>query len=80
LLGLAWALLALSLTATFASTLTSQWAIRRAIADLDRDKEWRRSGFGWVTVSLNGGAAALFVLGAGCLIWFAWVNLKGVAG
>jgi len=82
-LALAWTALAVSIVAILISMLTSQWALRKTIEQVDRGQEQQlqvRPG-GWrsrLTAVLNVSAAVGFVLGVALLAWFAIANLGAV--
>lgn len=78
LLGAAWLLLVLSLVAIFASLLTSQFAFRTAITQVDSGiiQDSRAGGlYASITVWLNVASGALFVFGLASLMWFALTNI-----
>ena len=82
-LALAWTALAVSIVAILISMLTSQWALRKTIEQVDRgEKQQLRVQPGgwcsWLTAWLNLGAAVGFVLGVALLAWFAIANLGAV--
>ena len=82
-LALAWTALALSIVAILISMLTSQWALRKTIAQVDRGEEQqlRAEPGGWrsrLTSALNVSAAVGFVLGVVFLAWFAIANIGAV--
>ena len=79
LLFAAWEFLALSITAILASMLTSQWALRKAIDQVDRDEIRRRTPggwFTWITSGLSIIAGLAFVLGVVFLARFAISNMQ----
>jgi hypothetical protein len=77
LLGLAWGFFSLSILATLVSMLTSQWAIGKAISQVDEGHSDERAGgwFGRFTVTLNVIAGAAFIAGVSFLVWFALANM-----
>jgi len=82
-LALAWTALAVSIVAILISMLTSQWALRKTIEQVDRgqERQLRAEPGGWrsrLTAWLNVGAAVGFVLGVALLAWFAIANIGAV--
>jgi len=80
LLAKGWLLLALSLLAVLASMLTSQFALRRAIDQVDRDVAYEETLGGWysrATLWLNVFAGLSFLIGLGFLAYFTIVNMEG---
>lgn len=78
LLAAGWACLAASVAAILVSKLTSQWALRTAIRQVDEGQIRReRAGavFGWATHALNIVAAVTFLCGISFLGWFAISNM-----
>jgi hypothetical protein len=79
LLLLSWVLLGAGLIATFVSLLTSQWALRQAIADVDAGKTDKLQHPGgrlaFATEVLNVVAGIGFVVGLVFLAGFAFVNM-----
>ena len=82
-LALAWTALAVSIVAILISMLTSQWALRKTIEQVDRgqERQLRAEPGGWrsrLTAALNVSAAVGFVLGVALLAWFAIANIGAV--
>lgn len=78
LLGIAWCLLALSIAAILISKLTSQWALRRAIRQVDEGTIGRQrpgARFSAWTASLNVAAGTAFLLGVIFLASFTVTNM-----
>ena len=73
-----WACLAASVVAIPVSKLTSQWALRTAIRQVDEGqirREHPGAAFGWATHVLNIVAAVTFFSGVSFLGWFAISNM-----
>ena len=78
LLGIAWCFLALSIAAILISKLTSQWALQKAIRQVDDGTiGQQRPGarFAVWTRSLNVTAGMAFLLGVIFLAWFTVTNV-----
>lgn len=83
LLALAWSGFAVSILAIFVSMLTSQWAVRRAVGQIDEGRAGTgRTGgaFAIVTACLNVVACISLVFGIGLLVCFSLVNLESIKG
>jgi hypothetical protein len=81
LLRTSWSCLTASLTAILISMLSSQWALTKAIHQVDQESlaEKRPGGiFSVLTAWLNGLSALAFVLGVAFLAWFVVANLQPV--
>ncbi len=81
-LGAGWLSLAFSLVAILSSMLTSQWALRRAIEQVDAKRIHGEEPGAWystVTSALNLAAGLGLILGVGFLLWFAAGNLSQLA-
>jgi len=78
LLAAGWACLAASVAAILVSKLTSQWALRKAMRQVDDDqirREHPGAVFGRATDALNIVAAVAFLCGISLLGWFAISNM-----
>lgn len=78
LLAIGWGFLATSVVAILISKLTSQWALRKAIRQVDErtiHQERPGAAFSAWTVFLNVAAGTAFLLGVVFLAWFTIVNL-----
>lgn len=78
LLGIAWCSLALSIAAILISKLTSQWALRKAIKQVDAGTIGQQrpgAAFSAWTASLNVGAGMAFLLGVIFLASFTVTNV-----
>lgn len=78
-----WSAFASSLLATLFSMLTSQFALRRAMAQHDHEElEVESPGGAWATATwvLSIGAGILFLIGVALVVWFAGSNLSLVQG
>ena len=77
-IGLSWAAFSGALLTSMFSFLTSEKAHRVGIQQLeDGVKKYVRSGWDKATIVLNACSAALVSAGAGCLAYFAYLNLGG---
>ena len=84
-LAVGWTLLTLSVVAILSSMLTSQWALNKAIEQVDKKKifdERPGKGSAWITAGLNIVALITFILGVAALAYFSIVNISnlGTAG
>jgi len=82
-LGAGWLSLGVSLVAILISMLTSQWALRRAIEQVDAKKIRSEEPGAWysrATSGLNIAAGLGLVVGVGFLLWFAGGNLNRLTG
>lgn len=78
----AWTALATSILCILLSMLTSQYALRKAIAQVDAERIRQEHPGGWYaqfTTSLTLLAGVLFVLGVLLLVQFAVLNLRVMA-
>jgi hypothetical protein len=80
LLALAWSGFAVSILAIFISMLTSQWAIRKSVCQIDEGNAEAQHTGGWSTVTacLNILACISLVFGIGLLVWFSIANLNSI--
>jgi hypothetical protein len=82
ILGMAWSAFACSILAILISLLTGQWAINKAIQQIDANTiHDERAGlwYAQVTSGLNITACGMFVLGVGLMAWFCLENLHLMA-
>lgn len=82
LLAYAWSCLAVSIVAILISMLTSQWALRRAIQQVDQGKIYQQKPGSWlaiITMILSTSAGAAFVGGIFFLARFSIQNMHPVA-
>jgi nitrate reductase NapE component len=82
LLATAWGAFACSILASLVSLLTSQWALRKAMCQVDlntihveRPGAWRS----WLTSFLNIAACLMFILGVALIASFCFKNLALVS-
>jgi hypothetical protein len=77
MLAAAWASLTVSLTSILISMLTSQWALRKAIRQVDAglEPDTKIGGFfSRLTIALNILSGLMFVAGVALLAWFSARN------
>lgn len=82
-LGTSWGCLTTSLALVLISMLSSQWALRKAITQVDqRSLPGTRAGgsLSVVTAVLNVLSGMAFLLGVGFLAWFSIANLRPPSG
>ena len=78
LLGIAWGSFGLSIAVILVSKLTSQWALRKAMRQIDQGTiHQQRPGaaFSVLTAILNVLAGLTFLVGVAALSWFAIANM-----
>jgi hypothetical protein len=77
LLGFAWSGFTASILASLVSLLTSQWALRKAISQVDSETIHDERPGAWhsqLTSVFNFTACLMFILGVAFLVWFCLKN------
>ena len=78
LIALSWLFLTTSIGSTLVSMLTSQFALRKAIKQVDEGSIYKQrpgASFAWLTSALTITAGTLFVVGIFFLAWFCVANM-----